>query len=90
MARWRLGLLESDFDVVHCAGVKQQVTDALSCARTGERNTKILEHELPVIAVFGQGQAQTDVWKKNPTKKTPIVNVKVPTKRTPAYLQCSC
>lgn len=48
---WRLRLLESEFDIVHCAGIKHQAADSPSTLQTkGAVYTK-LEEEVPVLNI---------------------------------------
>lgn len=51
LARRRLGLLESDFKVVHWAGIKHQVAGALSRLPTTAMDKSLLQDDVPVLMI---------------------------------------
>jgi len=51
LQRWRLRLLEFEFDVVHRPGIKHQAADALSRLNTQGEDEEPLEDEVPTLLI---------------------------------------
>lgn len=51
LERWRLRLSEFDSDVVHCAGVKRQASDALFYLRATGKDDIALKDDLPLLVI---------------------------------------
>lgn len=86
-ACWPLSFLEYDSDVEHPAGVKHEAADGLSGLKTGENNIKTLVDEIPVAAVFDQGQTQSgnssgDSDEEDPNNQLEVTKSSLPYVRT--------
>lgn len=58
LARWRFRLSEFDFELVHRAGIKHQVADAISPVRTlGEHQTE-LDDQIPYFVITEEDATQ--------------------------------
>lgn len=51
LARWRLQLSESDFEIVHRVGITHQIADALPRLKTKDENKTQLDDEFPILTV---------------------------------------
>lgn len=58
LARWALRPLQFEIHVVFRACQKNQAGNALKTVQDGWKRHHILEHRLPLIAIFGEGLAQ--------------------------------
>lgn len=51
LARWWLGLLELDFEVMHLAAIKRPAPDSLSMLKTEGSDETSLYEQLPVLMI---------------------------------------